>query len=71
MWYEEPLYDEKVVEYAEIHGLDVKKLDWHLEAHHGWERHNQGYAEAIPGAAACVIANECDGDPLDFYFEKD
>lgn len=59
MYYEEPEFDERVEAYAEEHGLDVGELDWHLEAFHGWERHDKEYAEAIPGAANCT-AEECD-----------
>lgn len=63
---DESEFDERVVVYAEAHGLDVGELDWHLEAFHGWERHDRGYAEAIPFAANCT-SSECD---LTWYRER-
>jgi hypothetical protein len=57
--YDEPAVDERVQSYADEHGLDAGELDWHLEAFHGWERHDRGYTEAIPGAANCTDP-ECD-----------
>lgn len=68
--YDEPEVDDRVRAYAVEHDVNPNVLDWHLEAHHGWERHDSGYEEAIPDAANCVRANECDGDPLDIHLPK-
>lgn len=70
MWYEEPLYDDRVEAYAEEHGLDSRELDWHLEAEHGWERHNTGYGEAIEGAANCLRLGTCNGEPVNEHLRK-
>jgi hypothetical protein len=51
---DEPLVDDRVVAYAQKHNLNPYRLDWHLEAGHGWERHDRGYEEAIPDAANCT-----------------
>lgn len=53
-YYEEPLVDERVVAYAQKHNLNAYRLDWHLEAGHGWERHDKGYEDRIPEAANCT-----------------
>ena len=58
-YYEEPEFDSRVEAYAADHGLDVGELDWHLEACHGWERHDRYYEEAIAEAATCTD-EECD-----------
>jgi hypothetical protein len=68
--YEEPVVDDRVRAYAVEHDINMFALDWHLEAHHGWERHDLGYEEAIPDAANCVRANECDGDIIDIHLPK-
>jgi hypothetical protein len=68
--YDEPPVDDRVRAYAVEHGINMYVLDWHLEAHHGLERHNEDYEEAIPHAATCVRANECDGDPIDIHLPK-
>jgi hypothetical protein len=68
MYFEEPLYDPRVEEYAEIHGMDVYGLDWHLEAVHGWEAHDQGYEEAIIQVADCLKRGGCE---VDNEIEKD
>ena len=51
--------DPRVVEYAEAHGLSAAALDEHLEAEHGWERHDRGYAEVIPSVAQCMASGGC------------
>lgn len=58
--HEEPLIDERVSRYAEEHNIDADKLDWHLEAIHGWEPHNRGYEEAIEAAAECMTHGFCE-----------
>lgn len=68
--YDEPVVDDRVRAYAVEHDINPYVLDWHLEAHHGWERHDRGYEEAIPDAANCVRANECDGDIIDIHLPK-
>ncbi len=68
--YDEPDVDDRVRWYAVEHDLNPYVLDWHLEADHGWERHDRGYEEAIPDAANCVRANECDGDIIDIHLPK-
>jgi hypothetical protein len=61
--YEEPLIDPRTVAYAKSHSLDVDVLDWHLEAIHGFERHDLGYEQAIEEAAACLASGGCAGHP--------
>lgn len=38
---------------ASVLGLDPYALDWHVEAEHGWEPHDEGYEDAVWAAAAC------------------
>jgi hypothetical protein len=71
MVFEEPVIDDRVRAYAVEHDIDMFALDWHLEAQHGWERHDAGYEEAIPFAANCIHTNLCDGRPVDIHKEKD
>jgi hypothetical protein len=33
----------EVTAVAEVLGLDPGELDWHVEAEHGWEPHDEGY----------------------------
>lgn len=40
---------------ADFCNLDPKELDWHVEALHGWESHDEGYAEAVWRAASCLL----------------
>jgi hypothetical protein len=68
--YDEPVVDVRVRAYAVEHDLNMYVLDWHLEADHGWERHDRGYEEAIPDAANCVRANECDGRIINNHLPK-
>ena len=68
--YDEPAVDDRVREYADEHDVNMYALDWHLEAHHGWERHDRGYEEAIPDAANCVRKNECEGEELTSQLPK-
>lgn len=70
MYYEEPLIDSRVQEYADTYGLDAKELDWHLEAIHGWEPHDRDYVDMIPQAARCLIEGGCE-DQFDSEEEKD
>lgn len=70
MYYDEPDIDDRVAAYAVKYDLHPYVLDWHLEADHGWERHDKGYEEAIPDAANCVRADECDGDPIIIHLPK-
>lgn len=49
----EPLPAE-VLAVAEVLGLDPGVLDWHVEAEHGWEPHNDGYEAAVWAAAECT-----------------
>jgi hypothetical protein len=58
--YEEPAIDPRVTAYAAEHGLDEGALDWHVEAVHGWERHDTGYEEAVVQSAACLTRGGCE-----------
>lgn len=42
---------------AQMTGLDPEALDWHVEAIHGWEKHDQGYRKALVEAAGCLVNN--------------
>jgi hypothetical protein len=42
------------------HGIEPHALDWHVEAVHGCEPHDRGYAEAVELAARCMLAGGCD-----------
>lgn len=48
-----------VVEVAGQCGLDPHALDWHVEAEHGWEPHDDGYDRAVNAAAFCVLSGGC------------
>lgn len=49
----EPLPAE-VLAVTEVLGLDPGVLDWHVEAVHGHEPHDEGYEEAVWAAAECT-----------------
>lgn len=68
--YDEPETDPRVDAYCEKHGLNRFIIDWHLEAQHGWERHDKGYEEAIEDAANCEISRGCEYD-LPKHLTKD
>ncbi len=36
-------------------GIDPEKLWEHVEGEHGWESHDEGYAEAVLVAAECML----------------
>ncbi len=55
----EPLYPE-VIDAAVRHRLDPHALDRHVEAVHGWEPHDAGYAEAVELAAQCLLSGGCE-----------
>lgn len=45
---------------AELRGIDPADLDWHAEAVHGWEPHDEGYDRAVIAAADCLLSGgEC------------
>lgn len=44
----------EVTAVAEVLGLDPDVLDWHVEAEHGHEPHDEGYEEAVWRAAECT-----------------
>lgn len=54
----EPLPQE-VIDTAVKHGLDPHALDWHVDAVHGWEPHDKGYADAVAEVARCLLAGGC------------
>lgn len=45
---------EAVIEVAAATGVDPHELDWHVEAEHGWEPHDPGYADRVAEAAVCI-----------------
>jgi hypothetical protein len=53
-------YPTVVLDVAKRRGLEVRALDWHVEAEHGWEPHDVGYADAVEAAAQCMAAGGCD-----------
>jgi hypothetical protein len=55
----EPIPD-KVIQVAEEYKLDPKDLDWHVEAIHGWERHDNGYDTQVTFAAECLANGGCE-----------
>jgi hypothetical protein len=57
--YGEPLPPAVIAVAAEC-GADPHALDWHVEAVHGWEPHNTGYAEAVAAAADCLAGGGCE-----------
>jgi len=58
LYWGEPL-PQAVIDTAVRHGLDPHALDEHVEAVHGWEPHNNGFAEAVEVAARCILADGC------------
>lgn len=44
----------KVLAAAEVLGLEPGALDWHVEALHGHEPHDEGYEEAVWRTAECT-----------------
>jgi hypothetical protein len=44
----------EVTAVASVLGLDPGELDWHVEAEHGHEPHDEGYEDAVWAAAACT-----------------
>lgn len=50
----------EAAEAAAKHDLDPAALDWHVEAVHGWEPHNDGYEDAIRQAAECLANGGCE-----------
>jgi hypothetical protein len=53
MAYGEPLPPE-VADVAAREGVDPHQLDYHVEAVHGWEPHDEGYPAAVAAAVECV-----------------
>lgn len=49
----EPLPAE-VLAVAEVLGMDPGELDWHVEAEHGHEPHDEGYEDAVWATAECT-----------------
>lgn len=58
MAFGEPLASEVADIAAEL-GLDPHELDWHVEAVHGWEPHDEGYTSGVRCAADCLRAGGC------------
>jgi hypothetical protein len=54
----EPLAPDVIRVAAEL-GIDPHVLDLHVEEVHGWEPHDDGYAEAVGRAARCLAVGEC------------
>lgn len=48
-----------VVEVASANGLGPHALANHVEAEHGWEPHDTGYATAVSGAVFCLMSGGC------------
>lgn len=48
-----------VLDVAAELGVDPDRLDHHVEAEHGFEPHDQGYAQAVRAAAYCVASGVC------------
>lgn len=62
--WDDPAIDERTVAAAEAAGLDPKVLDWHVEAEHGWEPHDEGFVErGLAGAVTCLQAGGCGRQP--------
>ena len=41
--------------------MDAGALDWHVEAIHGWETHDEGFVErGLAGAVSCLLQGGCD-----------
>lgn len=53
MCHGEPLPPE-VADTAAAESVDPHELDHHVEAVHGWEPHDQGYADAVKASVECV-----------------
>lgn len=52
--------DGRVIKAALTKGLDPVKVDWHLEAVHGWESHDPGYIEiGLRGTIECMLKGGC------------
>lgn len=51
----EPL-PQAVIDVAAERGVDPHALDEHVEAVHGWEPHDVGYADRVGEAADCLAA---------------
>jgi hypothetical protein len=52
-------YPEAVNTFAKQFDVSPKELDWHVEAVHGWEAHDHGYAEATLRAVRCLQNGVC------------
>lgn len=46
--------DSRVKHAAEVSNINASDLDWHLEAEHGWEPHDDGYERALGIAVECA-----------------
>ncbi|HEY6117698.1 MAG TPA: hypothetical protein VI172_17220 [Candidatus Dormibacteraeota bacterium] len=53
MAYGEPL-PPAVADIAAAEGVDPHHLGHHVEAIHGWEPHDEGYAQAVAASVECV-----------------
>ncbi len=53
MGHGEPLPRE-VADIAAAEGVDPHDLDHHVAVYHGWEPHDQGYADAVEASVECV-----------------
>lgn len=51
-----------VIQVAAERGIDPHELDHHVEAVHGWEPHDTGYANQVANAADCMASGGCE-DP--------
>ena len=56
---QEPL-DSSVIFVAAERGVEPHALDHHVEAVHGWEPHDVGYAQAVAAAAQCMLSGGCE-----------
>lgn len=46
---------QKVIDVSPLYGIDPHDLDWHVEAVHGWEFHDQGYDDQVLAIAECMM----------------
>lgn len=54
-------FPEVVRTVARNYSLNPVELDWHVEAEHGWEPHDDGYDEAVLQAAECLLRDPTGG----------
>jgi hypothetical protein len=53
------VFPDVTIRVAQAYNLSAEALDWHVEAVHGWELHNEGYDKAVEDAAQCILSGGC------------